>query len=177
GKTAFVLNVAQYAAIEHRSRVAMFSLEMSADALVQRLLCSEGWVDPQHLRRAQLRDDAYPKLAKAAGLLGTAPLWIDDSPALTPLQVRSKARRLKAEQNIDLVIVDYLQLMHAASEAENRTQEISLISISLMALAKELDVPVVALSLLSLAHEHRGKDRRRQLSNLRDSVALEPDAG
>jgi len=176
GKTAFVLNVAQYAAIEHRSRVAMFSLEMSADALVQRLLCSEGWVDSQHLRRAQLRDDDYPKLAKAAGLLGTAPLWIDDSPALTPLQVRSKARRLKAEQNIDLVIVDYLQLMHAASEAENRTQEISLISRSLKALAKELDVPVVALSQLSRAPEQRGKDRRPQLSDLRESGAIEQDA-
>jgi replicative DNA helicase len=176
GKTAFVLNVAQHAAIDHRHKVAIFSLEMSAEALVQRLLCSEGWVDAQHLRRAQLRDDDYPKLAKAAGMLGMAQMWIDDSPALTPLQVRSKARRLKAEHDIDLVIVDYLQLMHAAAQAENRTQEISFISRSLKELAKELEVPVLALSQLSRAPEQRGKDRRPQLSDLRESGAIEQDA-
>ncbi|HXJ29617.1 MAG TPA: replicative DNA helicase, partial [Gemmatimonadales bacterium] len=111
GKTAFALNVVQHAAIERQIGVAVFSLEMSKEALVQRLLCSEGLVDAQRLRRGALRDDDYPKLARAAGLLGTAPIWIDDSAALTPLQMRSKARRLKAEHDIGMVVVDYLQLM------------------------------------------------------------------
>ena len=176
GKTAFCLNVAQHAAIEQGTGVAIFSLEMSADALIQRMLCSEGWVNAQHLRRAQLRDDDYPKLAKAAGLLGSAPLWIDDSPSLTPLQVRSRARRLKADHDIGLVILDYLQLMNAASETENRTQEISFISRSLKGLAKELDIPVIALSQLSRGPEQRGGDRRPQLSDLRESGAIEQDA-
>jgi replicative DNA helicase len=107
GKTAFALNCVQHAGIEHAVPVAIFSLEMSRDQLVQRLLCSEGLVDAQRLRRGQLRDDDYPKLARAAGLLGTAPLWIDDSAALTPLAMRSKARRLKAEHDIALIVVDY----------------------------------------------------------------------
>jgi replicative DNA helicase len=176
GKTAFCLNVAQHAAIVEGTGVAIFSLEMSADSLIQRMLCSEGWVNAQNLRRAKLRDDDYPKLAKAAGFLGSAPLWIDDSPGLTPLQVRSRARRLKSEHNIGLVILDYLQLMNAASETENRTQEISFISRSLKGLAKELDIPVIALSQLSRAPETRGGDRRPQLSDLRESGAIEQDA-
>src|SRR5256885_3400681 len=138
GKTALALNIVQHAAIEHNTGVAFFSIEMSKDALVQRLLCSEGLVDAQRLRRGQLRDDDYPKLARAAGLLGTAPIWIDDSPSLTPLAMRSKARRLKAEHDIALVIVDYLQLMQGPGDVENRQQEISYISRSLKALAKEL---------------------------------------
>ena len=177
GKTAFALNVVQHAAIERQIGVAVFSLEMSKEALVQRLLCSEGLVDAQRLRRGALRDDDYPKLARAAGLLGTAPIWIDDSAALTPLQMRSKARRLKAEHDIGMVVVDYLQLMQGPSESENRQQEISYISRSLKALAKELDVPVVALSQLSRAPEQRGGEHRRpQLSDLRESGAIEQDA-
>ncbi len=177
GKTAFALNVVQHAAIEHNVAVAIFSLEMSKDQLVQRLLCSEGLVDAQRLRRGQLRDDDYPKLARAAGLLGTAPIWIDDSAALTPLAMRSKARRLKAEHDIQLVVVDYLQLMQGPTDAENRQQEISYISRSLKALAKELEVPVVALSQLSRAPEQRGGEHRRpQLSDLRESGAIEQDA-
>jgi replicative DNA helicase len=177
GKTALALNIVQHAAIEHNTPIALFSLEMSKDQLVQRLLCSEGLVDAQRLRRGQLRDDDYPKLARAAGLLGTAPIWIDDSAALTPLAMRSKARRLKAEHDIALVIVDYLQLMQGPSEVENRQQEISYISRSLKALAKELDVPVVALSQLSRAPEQRGGEHRRpQLSDLRESGAIEQDA-
>ena len=177
GKTSFVLNCVQHAAIEHQIGVAVFSLEMSKEALVQRLLCSEGLVDAQRLRRGALRDDDYPKLARAAGLLGTAPIWIDDSAALTPLQMRSKARRLKAEHDIGMVVVDYLQLMQGPSESENRQQEISYISRSLKALAKELDVPVVALSQLSRAPEQRtGEGRRPQLSDLRESGAIEQDA-
>jgi replicative DNA helicase len=177
GKTALALNIVQHAAIEHNTGVAFFSLEMSKDALVQRLLCSEGLVDAQRLRRGQLRDDDYPKLARAAGLLGTAPIWIDDSAALTPLAMRSKARRLKAEHDISLVIVDYLQLMQGPGDVENRQQEISYISRSLKALAKELDVPVVAISQLSRAPEQRGGEHRRpQLSDLRESGAIEQDA-
>ncbi|MGH7701266.1 MAG: replicative DNA helicase [Gemmatimonadales bacterium] len=177
GKTAFALNCVQHAAIEHNIGVAIFSLEMSKDQLVQRLLCSEGLVDAQRLRRGQLRDDDYPKLARAAGLLGTAPMWIDDSAALTPLAMRSKARRLKAEHHIGLVVVDYLQLMQGPTDAESRQQEISYISRSLKALAKELEVPVVALSQLSRAPEQRGGEHRRpQLSDLRESGAIEQDA-
>lgn len=177
GKTAFALNVVQHAAIERQIGVAVFSLEMSKEALVQRLLCSEGLVDAQRLRRGALRDDDYPKLARAAGLLGTAPIWIDDSAALTPLQMRSKARRLKAEHDIGMVVVDYLQLMQGPAQSENRQQEISYISRSLKALAKELDVPVVALSQLSRAPEQRGGEHRRpQLSDLRESGAIEQDA-
>ncbi|HEY6110828.1 MAG TPA: replicative DNA helicase [Gemmatimonadales bacterium] len=177
GKTSFVLNCVQHAAIEHQIGVAVFSLEMSKESLVQRLLCSEGLVDAQRLRRGALRDDDYPKLARAAGLLGTAPIWIDDSAALTPLAMRSKARRLKAEHDIGMVVVDYLQLMQGPSNTENRQQEISYISRSLKALAKELDVPVVALSQLSRAPEQRtGEGRRPQLSDLRESGAIEQDA-
>src|SRR6266446_1419110 len=176
GKTALALNIVQHAAIEHNTGVAFFSLEMSKDQLVQRL-CSEGLVDAQRLRRGQLRDDDYPKLARAAGLLGTAPIWIDDSASLTPLAMRSKARRLKAEHDIALVIVDYLQLMQGPGDVENRQQEISYISRSLKALAKELDVPVVAISQLSRAPEQRGGEHRRpQLSDLRESGAIEQDA-
>jgi replicative DNA helicase len=177
GKTAFALNIVQHAAIEHQVGVAVFSLEMSKEQLVQRLLCSEGLVDAQRLRRGQLRDDDYPKLARAAGLLGTAPIWIDDSAMLTPLAMRSKARRLKAEHDISMVVVDYLQMMQGPTSVENRQQEISFISRSLKALAKELDVPVVALSQLSRAPEQRGGEHRRpQLSDLRESGAIEQDA-
>jgi replicative DNA helicase len=176
GKTAFILNVVQHAAIEHSVGVAFFSLEMSKDALVQRLLCSEGLVDAQRLRRGQLRDDDYPKLARAAGLLGTAPIWIDDSPMLTPLAMRSKARRLKAEHDVGMVVVDYLQLMQGPTDAESRQQEISYISRSLKALAKELAIPVVALSQLSRAPDQRTGDHRPQLSDLRESGAIEQDA-
>ncbi|HUK21714.1 MAG TPA: replicative DNA helicase [Gemmatimonadales bacterium] len=176
GKTALMLNIVQHAAIEHSIGVGFFSLEMSKDQLVQRLLCSEGLVDAQRLRRGQLRDDDYPKLARAAGLLGTAPIWIDDSAGLTPLAMRSKARRLKAEHNIGLVVVDYLQLMQGPTDTESRQQEISYISRSLKALAKELDVPVVALSQLSRAPDQRTGDHRPQLSDLRESGAIEQDA-
>ncbi len=177
GKTALALNVVQHAAIEHNVAVAIFSLEMSKEQLVQRLLCSEGLVDAQRLRRGQLRDDDYPKLARAAGLLGTAPIWIDDSAMLSPLAMRSKARRLKAEHDIGMVVVDYLQMMQGPTDSESRQQEISFISRSLKALAKELDVPVLALSQLSRAPEQRGGEHRRpQLSDLRESGAIEQDA-
>ncbi len=177
GKTAFTLNVAQHAAIENNVPVAFFSLEMSKEALVQRLLTSEARVDAQRLRKATLRDDDLPRLARAAGILSSAPIWIDDTPGLGLLEMRSKARRLKVEANIGLVVVDYLQLMQGPTNAESRQQEVSQISRGLKALAKELAVPVVALSQLSRAPELRtGENKRPQLSDLRESGAIEQDA-
>jgi replicative DNA helicase len=177
GKTAFCLNVAQHAAIERSVGVAIFSLEMSKEAIVQRLLTSEARVDAHRLRSGTLRDADYKLLASAAGILSSAAIWIDDSPSLTPLELRSKARRIKAEQDIGLIIVDYLQLMREPEYTDNRVQEISAISRSLKALSKELHVPVVALSQLSRAPEQRGGESRRpQLSDLRESGAIEQDA-
>ena len=177
GKTAFVLNIAQHAAIESNVPVAFFSLEMSKESLVQRLLTSEARLDAQKLRRGMLRDDDFPRLARAAGILSSAPIHIDDTPGITILEMRSKARRLKAEHGLGVVVVDYLQLMTGPS-AENRQQEVSQISRGLKALAKELSVPVIALSQLSRAPEQRsGADKGRpQLSDLRESGAIEQDA-
>jgi replicative DNA helicase len=177
GKTAFVLNLAQYAAIEHKIPIAFFSLEMSKESLVQRMLTSEARIDAQRLRKGQLRDDDFPRLARAAGLLSGAPIHIDDSAGISLLEMRSKARRLKADSGLGLVVVDYLQLIQGSSRAENRQQEISQISRSLKALAKEVGVPVVALSQLSRAPEQRtGENKRPQLSDLRESGAIEQDA-
>jgi replicative DNA helicase len=175
GKTSLCLNVAVHAALEGVG-VAVFSLEMSREAVVQRMLCSEARVDSQLVRRGTLRDHDFTKLARAAGILQGAPLWIDDTPAQTLLEVRSKARRLKAENDLGLIIVDYLQLMRSPEYADNRVQEISDISRSLKALARELDLPVIALSQLSRASEQRGGDRKPILSDLRDSGAIEQDA-
>ena len=176
GKTALVLNIAQHVAIEENTPVAVFSLEMSKESLVQRMLTAEARVDSQLLRKGKLRDDEYPRIAKAAGILSSAPIWIDDTPGVSLLEMRSKARRLKAETDVGLVIVDYLQLMNGPT-SENRQQEISMISRSLKSLAKELNVPVVALSQLSRAPEQRtGEGKRPQLSDLRESGAIEQDA-
>jgi replicative DNA helicase len=177
GKTSLCLNVAAHAALEHPAHgVAIFSLEMSRQALVQRLLCAEARVDSQLVRRGMLRDHDFTKLARAAGVLQGAPIWIDDTPAMTLLEVRSKARRLKAENDVGLIIVDYLQLMRSPEYADNRVQEISDISRSLKALARELEIPVIALSQLSRASEQRGGERKPILSDLRDSGAIEQDA-
>src|SRR6266567_6409595 len=177
GKTAFTLNVAQHAAIEHNVPVAFFSLEMSKESLVQRMLTSEARIDAQRLRKGMLRDDDFPRLARAAGILSWAPVWIDDTPGMTLLEMRSKARRLKAESGIGLVVVDYLQLMQGPMNSESRQQEVSQISRGLKALAKELGIPVVALSQLSRAPEQRtGDNKRPQLSDLRESGAIEQDA-
>ena len=175
GKTALALNFAQHAAIETEVPVAIFSLEMAKESLVQRLLCSEGRVDSSRLRRGSLHDDEYQRLATAAGLLNTAPVWIDDTPAISALELRAKARRLKAEVDLGLIIVDYLQLMNGPHGAENRQQEISSISRALKAVAKELDVPILALSQLSRAPEQRA-DHRPVLADLRESGAIEQDA-
>ena len=177
GKTAFTLNIAQYAAIEHNVPVAFFSLEMSKESLVQRMLTSEARIDAQRLRKGMLRDDDFPRLARAAGILSSAPVWIDDTPGISILEMRSKARRLKADAGVGMVIVDYLQLMAGPLNSESRQQEVSQISRGLKALAKELNVPVVALSQLSRAPEQRtGDNKRPQLSDLRESGAIEQDA-
>ncbi|HEX6964331.1 MAG TPA: replicative DNA helicase [Gemmatimonadaceae bacterium] len=175
GKTAFVLNVAQYAAIERNIPIAIFSLEMSKESLVQRMLTSEARVDAQKLRKGMLRDDDFGRIARAAGVLNQAPIWIDDTAGITLLEIRSKARRLKADAGVELVIIDYLQLIQGPASSESRQQEISQISRSLKALAKELNVPMVALSQLSRAPEQR-TDKRPQLSDLRESGAIEQDA-
>ncbi|MEO6067171.1 MAG: replicative DNA helicase [Gemmatimonadales bacterium] len=176
GKTAFCLNIASHAAIDAHFGIAIFSLEMSKDALVQRLLCAEASVDSRRVRTGSLRDDDYSRLANAAGVLANANIWIDDTPSLTLLEMRSKARRLKADNDVGMVIVDYLQLMRSPEYSENRVQEISDISRSLKALARELEIPVVALSQLSRAGEQRGGDKTPVLSDLRDSGAIEQDA-
>jgi len=144
--------------------------------LVQRMLCAEARVDSQAVRRGTLRDPDFTRLARAAGILQSCPVWIDDSPALTLLEMRSKARRLKVENDVRLIVVDYLQLMRSPEYSENRVQEISDISRSLKGLARELDIPVIALSQLSRASEQRGGERRPILSDLRDSGAIEQDA-
>ncbi|MDQ6831433.1 MAG: replicative DNA helicase [Gemmatimonadota bacterium] len=176
GKTALVLNIAQHAAIEANVPVAVFSLEMSKESLVQRMLTAEARVDAQKLRKGMLRDDDFPRMARAAGILSSAPIWIDDTPGITLLEIRSKARRLKAESGVGMVVVDYLQLIQGSANSESRQQEISQISRSLKALAKELAVPVIALSQLSRAPEQRAGDHRPQLSDLRESGAIEQDA-
>lgn len=176
GKTALTLNIAQHAAIDAQRAVAFFSLEMSKEALVQRMLTSEARVDASRVRTGRLRDDDYPRLAQAAGLLNTAPVYVDDTAGISILEMRAKARRLKADRpDLALVVVDYLQLMSTGSRMENRQQEVSEISRGLKGLAKELDVPVVALSQLSRAVESR-PDKRPMMSDLRESGAIEQDA-
>jgi replicative DNA helicase len=175
GKTAFCLNIAAQAASSSFG-VAIFSLEMSKESLVQRMLCAEARVDSQRVRRGMLSDTDFTMLARAAGVLSSCPIWIDDTPALTLLEMRSKARRLRMENDVGLIVVDYLQLMRSPAYAENRVQEISDISRSLKALARELEVPVIALSQLSRASEQRGGERKPILSDLRDSGAIEQDA-
>ena len=175
GKSSFALNVARNAALESRVPVAIFSLEMAKEQVAQRMLCAEARVDSTKLRTGYLSKEDWPKLIEAASHLSEAPIFIDDTPSLTVLEMRAKSRRLKAEQNLGLVIVDYLQLIQGRARAENRQQEIAEISRSLKAMAKELHVPVVALSQLSRRTEER-EDKRPQLADLRESGALEQDA-
>ncbi len=178
GKTAFALNIAQHVAIEEKTPVGIFSLEMSKEQLVQRMLCSEARVDSHRLRTGYLSDSEWPKLTTAAGLLSEAQIFVDDSPAISMLEMRAKARRLKADADVGIIIVDYLQLVSGSPGVESRQQEISAISRSLKALAKEINVPVLALSQLSRAVEARGgrQQHRPVLSDLRESGAIEQDA-
>ncbi len=175
GKTSFVLNIAQYAAIRANVPVAIFSLEMSKDQLVQRMLSAEANVELQKIRTGDLSEEDWIKLVEAAGPLSQAPIYIDDTPGISVMEMRSKARRLKLEKGLGMIIIDYLQLMSGRGRAESRQQEISEISRSLKALARELGVPVVTLSQLSRAPEAR-TDHRPMLSDLRESGAIEQDA-
>ena len=176
GKTAFCLNVAAHAAVYEKLPVVIFSLEMAREQLVERLLASESFIDLGRLKTGNLRDEDFPKLSRAAGLIGSSGVWIDDTPAMNLLELRSKARRLKAEYDVALFVIDYLQLLTAPRNSENRQAEISFISRSLKSLARELRTPLIALSQLSRAPEQRGGDRRPMLSDLRDSGAIEQDA-
>jgi replicative DNA helicase len=175
GKTAFCLDVAEYAAINNKIPVAIFSLEMSKEQLVIRMLCSQAHVEGTRLRTGYLNESDWPKLTIAAGSLSESPIYIDDTAALSVLELRAKARRLKSDHGLGMVIVDYLQLMKGRSRVESRQQEISEISRSLKALAKELNIPVIAVSQLSRKTEER-TGNRPQLSDLRESGAIEQDA-
>jgi len=176
GKTSFALNLAQYLAIKEKIPVGIFSLEMAADQLVLRMLCSEARVDSNRLRTGYVKSNEYAELALVAGYLAEAPIYIDDSAGTSMTELRAKARRLKAEANVGMILVDYLQLVNVKERVENRQQQISLISRGLKALAKELEVPVVALSQLSRAVESRGGDKRPMLSDLRESGSIEQDS-
>jgi replicative DNA helicase len=175
GKTALCLNIAQGAAGIHKLPVAIFSLEMAKEQLVTRMLCSEARIDAHRLRSGFLSDTDWPKLTRAAGHLSESPIYIDDSPAISVMEMRAKARRLKADKDLKLIIIDYMQLMRGRARIDSREQEISEISRSLKALAKELAVPVVALSQLNRAVENR-QDKRPLLADLRESGAIEQDA-
>jgi len=175
GKTAMALNIAQYAAVQKHVPVALFNLEMSKDQLVNRMLCSEVMVDSHKMRTGKLDDEDWKKIARALGPLSEAPIYIDDTPGLTVMDIRAKCRRLKLEKRLGLVVIDYLQLMRGRGRAENRQQEVSEISRSLKILAKELNVPVVTMSQLSRGPESR-TDHRPMLSDLRESGAIEQDA-
>lgn len=175
GKSALAVSIAENAAILGKSGVAIFSLEMSKEQLVQRMLCSQAKVDAHKVRSGFLSPADWPRLTKAAGILSESKIYIDDTPAISVLELRAKARRLKANNDIQLIILDYLQLMRSAVKSDSRQQEISEISRSLKALARELNVPLIALSQLSRAVESR-QDHRPQLSDLRESGAIEQDA-
>ena len=176
GKTTFAMNIAENAAISSKEPVAVFSMEMPADALAMRMLSSLGRINQQNLRTGKLKDDDWPRLTSAIGLLNEAPLFIDDTPALSPTELRARARRLKREHGLSLIVIDYLQLMQGSGKGgENRATEISEISRSLKALAKELNVPVIALSQLNRSLEQR-PDKRPVMSDLRESGAIEQDA-
>jgi replicative DNA helicase len=175
GKTSFCLNIAQNAAVKHGKSVAIFSLEMSKEQVVQRMLSSQAAIDQQKLRTGYLSDKDWSSLVDAMGVLSETSVYVDDTPALTAMEVRAKARRLKAEKGLDLVIVDYLQLMAGHRRSENRQQEIATISRALKSLARELKTPVMALSQLNRGVENR-PDKRPVMADLLESGAIEADA-
>jgi replicative DNA helicase len=180
GKTTFALNIALNTAVKAKTSVAFFSLEMSKEQIVDKLICSQAMVDGWKLRTGNLSEDDFPAIGMAMGTLAEAPIFVDDTPMLSPLEIRTRARRLKAEGNLGLIIIDYLQMldsgMHRSGGNEsNRVQEVSDISRALKAIARELDVPVIALSQLNRGVESRDK-KIPQLSDLRDSGSIEQDA-
>lgn len=175
GKTAFMLSAAKNAAQIHKKHVAVFSLEMSNEQLIQRLIAQETGIDSQRLRTGKLEEGEWPKFTQAVEALSNTRIFLDDTPALTPLQLRTKCRRLHLEYQLDLILVDYLQLMSSGNRVENRVQEVSYISRNLKVMARELNVPVLAAAQLSRAVEQRA-DKEPQLSDLRESGSLEQDA-
>ncbi len=176
GKTTFAMNIAENVAIQVKRPVAVFSMEMPGDSLAMRMMSSLGRIDQHRVRTGKLEDDEWPRLTSAVSLLSSATLFIDDTPALSPTEVRARARRLKREQgDLGLIVLDYLQLMQVPGMSDNRTNEISVISRSLKSLAKELDVPVIALSQLNRSLEQR-PDKRPKMADLRESGAIEQDA-
>ena len=175
GKTTLAVNFAENAAIKNQVPVAIFSMEMPGEQLALRMMSSLGHIDQHKIRTGKLDDDDWPRLTSAVSLLDAAPIFIDDTPALSPIELRARARRLKREHNLGLIVIDYLQLMQVTNTRENRTNEISEISRNLKALAKELNVPVIALSQLNRSLEQR-TDRRPVMSDLRESGAIEQDA-
>jgi replicative DNA helicase len=175
GKTAFALNMAVHMAVREQVPTAVFSLEMSKEQLVQRMLCMESRVDGSRLRGGFLKDEDWPRLTHAASVLSEAPIFIDDTPGLSPFEMRAKCRRLSKSHGLGCVIVDYLQLMRVKGKVESREREIAEISMSLKAMAKELNIPVIALSQLNRSLESRN-DKRPVLSDLRESGSIEQDA-
>ena len=175
GKTAFILNIAQHVAFKANKTVAIFSLEMSKEQLVNRLFSLESKVDSQHIRTGNLSDAEWEQLIESAGVIGKSNLIIDDTPGISIAELRSKCRKYKMEHDLSMIIIDYLQLMSGSGKSDSRQQEISDISRSLKSLARELSVPVIALSQLSRAVEQR-PDHRPMLSDLRESGAIEQDA-
>lgn len=175
GKTSFAMNLAEYASLKNDAVTAIFSMEMSGTQLSTRLISSMGRINQQKIRTGKLTDDDWPRLTNAIALLSKANIFIDDTPALTPTDIRARARRLKREKGLDLIVIDYMQLMQLSNNSENRATELSEISRSLKALARELDVPVVALSQLNRSLENR-TDKRPIMSDLRESGAIEQDA-
>jgi replicative DNA helicase len=176
GKTTFAMNLAENVGLEVRRPVAIFSMEMPGDALAMRMMSSLGRIDQHRVRTGRLEDDEWPRLTSAVNMLAEAPMFIDDTPALSPTELRARARRLKREHgDLALIVIDYLQLMQAPTVGENRATEISAISRSLKALAKELSVPVIALSQLNRSLEQR-PNKRPVMSDLRESGAIEQDA-
>lgn len=176
GKTALAMNIAEYVAVEQKKPVGIFSLEMSRESLVMRMLCGRARVNHRKVRSRRLNAQERRQLAQFGGVLAQAPIYIDDSAALSSLEMRAKARRLKSQHDLSLLVVDYIQLMHGSGGYENRQQEIAMISRSMKSLAKELHIPVVAISQLSRLVEQRGGQKRPQLSDLRESGAIEQDA-
>jgi replicative DNA helicase len=175
GKTALALNIAEYVGLNERKPVLIFSLEMSREQLAARMLCSQASVDGQRLRRGNLTEADWPRLSNALGRLSEAPVFIDDTPSVSALEIRTRARRLKAEHGLGIVIIDYLQLVQGRARVENRQQEIAEITRSLKALARELEVPVLALAQLSRAVEATA-DKRPLLSHLKESGEIEQSA-
>ncbi|MDH5778544.1 MAG: replicative DNA helicase [Gammaproteobacteria bacterium] len=176
GKTTFAMNIAENAAIKHNIPVAVFSMEMPGESLAMRMMSSLGHIDQHKLRTGKLNDTDWPRITSAVGILSEAPIFVDDTPALSPLDLRSRARRIKREHGLGLIVIDYLQLMQSSGgNKENRATEISEISRSLKALAKELNVPVIALSQLNRSLEQR-PNKRPVMSDLRESGAIEQDA-